>query len=84
MTDPVWGNTAPFGANGVKCSYQWIEAVVGVDAKMWGPIHLGWSVRYRSRLSYNDGPLGNSWYVPGFGTSNGSNIGGTFNITIDI
>lgn len=84
MTDPVWGGLAPYEATGVKCSYQWIEAVVGVDAKMWGPVHLGWSVRYRSRLSYDDGALGNSWYVPGFGKSNGSNIGGTFNITIDI
>lgn len=84
MTDPVWGNPAPYEAYGVKCSYQWLEAVIGVDAKMWGPIHLGWSVRYRSRLSYNDGPLGNSWYVPGYGKTGGSNIGGTFNVTIDI
>ncbi len=84
MTDPVWGDTAEYTANGVKCSSQWLEAVFGVDAKMWGPVHLGWSVRYRSRLSHDDGDLGNSWYVPGFGTSGSSNIGGTFNITIDI
>ena len=84
MEDPVWGGTVPYGAEGVKCSCQWVEALIGVDAKMWGPVHLGWSVRYRSRLSYNDGDLGNSWYVPGFGESGGSNIGGTFNITIDI
>lgn len=84
MTDPVWGNTAPYEASGVKCSYQWLEAVIGVDAKIWGPIHLGWSVRYRSRLSYDDGPLGNSWYVPGYGKTGTSNLGGTFNVTIDI
>lgn len=83
-TDPVWGDTAPYGAKGVKCSYQWIEAVIGVDAKMWGPVHLGWSLRYRSRVSYDDGALGNSWYVPGYGKTGGSNIGGTFNITVDI
>ena len=84
MTDPVWGDTAPYEANGVKCSYQWVEAVIGVDAKMWGPVHLGWSLRYRSRVSHNDGPLGNSWYVPGYGKTGGSNIGGTFNVTVDI
>lgn len=83
-TDPVWGDTAPYEANGVKCSYQWFEAVIGVDAKMWGPVHLGWSLRYRSRVSHNDGPLGNSWYVPGYGKTGGSNIGGTFNVTVDI
>lgn len=84
MTDPVWGDLAPYGADGVKCSYQWFEAVIGVDAKMWGPVHLGWSLRYRGRLSYDDGDLGNSWYVPGYGKSGGSNIGGTFNVTVDI
>ena len=83
-TDPVWGETAPYEANGVKCSYQWVEAVIGVDAKMWGPVHLGWSLRYRSRVSHDDGPLGNSWYVPGYGKTGGSNIGGTFNVTVDI
>ena len=84
MDDPVWGGTAPYGGDRVKCSCQWVEAVIGVDAKMWGPVHLGWSLRYRSRLSHDDGELGNSWYVPGFGKSGGSNIGGTFNVTIDI
>lgn len=84
MTDPVWGDDATYGAQGVKCTYHWIEAVIGVDAKIWGPVHLGWSLRYKSRLSYDDGELGKSWYVPGFGKSGGSNIGGTFNITVDI
>lgn len=84
ITDPVWGGTAEYRADGVKCSYQWIEAVIGVDAKIWGPLHLGWSVRYRSRLSHNEGPLGKSWYVPGFGKTGSSNIGGTFNFIIDI
>lgn len=84
ITDPVWGGLAEYNVNGVKCSYQWIEAVIGVDAKIWGPLHLGWSVRYRSRLSHDEGPLGKSWYVPGFGKTGGSNIGGTFNFIIDI
>lgn len=84
MTDPVWGGVAPYEGNGIKCSYQWFEAVIGVDAKMWGPVHLGWSVRYRSCLSHNDGTMGNTWYVPGFGKAGGSSLGGTFNITIDI
>lgn len=84
VTDPVWGGVVDYTAYDVDCSYQWIEAVIGVDAKIWGPFHLGWSVRYRSRLSHNDGPLGNSWYVPGFGKAGSSNIGGTFNVTINI
>lgn len=84
IKDPVWGGTADYSAKGVKCSYHWAEAVIGVDAKIWGPVHLGWSLRYRSRLSYNDGELGKSWYVPGFGKSDSSAFGGTFNVSIDI
>lgn len=84
VSDPVWGNTAEYSVAGVKCSYHWAEALIGVDAKIWGPLHLGWSLRYRSRISYNDGSFGNSWYVPGFGKSGSSAIGGTFNVAIDI
>ena len=84
MTDPVWGSEAEYSANDVKCSYHWFEALVGVDAKIWGPLHLGWSLRYKSRLSNKDGKVGEAWYVPGFGKGGGSNIGGTFNISIDI
>lgn len=84
VSDPVWGNDVTYSATDVQCSYHWIEALIGVDAKIWGPVHLGWSLRYRSRLAYDDGELGKSWYVPGFGKTNNSNIGGTFNVTIDI
>lgn len=84
VQDPVWGDDVTYSATDVKCSYHWIEALIGVDAKIWGPLHLGWSVRYRGRISYDDGYLGNSWYVPGFGKTGSSNIGGTFNVSIDI
>ncbi|MGN1375101.1 MAG: DUF6048 family protein, partial [Prevotella sp.] len=84
ITDPVWGSEAEYQANDVKCSYHWFEALVGVDAKIYGPIHMGWSLRYRGRLSYKDGEPGKSWYVPGFGKGGSSAIGGTFNISIDI
>lgn len=84
ITDPVWGSEAEYRANDVKCSFHWMEALVGVDAKICGPIHLGWSLRYRGRLSYKDGKPGKAWYVPGFGKGGSSAIGGTFNISIDI
>ena len=84
VTDPIWGNEADYSVKGVKCNYHWAEAVAGVDAKIWGPIHLGWSVRYRKRLAYSCGDIGNVWYVPGYGKSGSTRLGGTFNISIDI
>ncbi len=84
ITDPVWGGTAHYEARDIKSNYHWFEAVFGVDAKIWGPVHLGWSIRYRSRLSYKQSTYGDPWYVPGFGKSDSSNLGGTFNVSLDI
>ena len=84
ITDPVWGGESPYQAEGVKCSYHWLELAAGVDVKIWGPLHLGWSLRYKRRIAHNEGPLGNAWYVPGYGKSSGSRISGLFNITFEI
>ena len=84
VSDPVWGDKAPYGAKDVDCSYHWLEFGIGADAKIWGPVHMGWSLRYRKRASYDDGRLGKSWYVPGYGKSDGSAIGVLFNIAVEI
>ncbi len=84
VNDPVWGGNVPYGADDVKCNCHWLEAAFGVSAKIWGPVHLGWSVRYRRRLFYDNGNLGNAWYVPGFGKEGGSRIGATFNVIIQL
>lgn len=49
-----------------KCTLQWAEITFGADAKVWGPLHMGWSLRYRRKLSrsaYTAIPL----YAPGYG-----------------
>ena len=83
--DPVWLWDTGFGVKDASCNYHWAEVVVGIDAKVFGPLHLGWSVRYKQRLAHSeDGDFGSTWYVPGFGTSDTSSLGGTFNVIIDI
>jgi hypothetical protein len=84
LTDPVWGDRVEYKANDVKCYYHWLEFVFGVDAKIWGPIRLGWSVRYKRRMMHEEGELGNAWYVPGYGKTGSSRLGGTFNIIFEI
>ncbi len=84
IKDPVWGDDVEYSAKDVKCNYHWAECVFGVDAKIAGPLRLGWSVRYRRRLFHNDGTLGNTWYVPGYGKQGSSRLGGTFNIIFEI
>lgn len=82
LKDPIWGDDAPYGAEGVSCNYHWAEVVGGVDALICGPLRMGWSIRYRKRLSHNEGDLGKVWYVPGFGKAGSSRLGMTFNVSI--
>ena len=49
-----------------KCKVQWAEAVIGADAKVWGGLHMGWSLRYRKRLSCSD-YVNTPIYAPGYG-----------------
>ena len=82
--DPVWQWPTGYEMKDVACRYHWLEAVIGVDAKVFGPLHLGWSVRYKRRIAHSDGEIGKTWYVPGFGIYGDTRLGGTFNVIIDI
>ena len=82
--DPTWLWDTGFGVKDASCYYHWLEAVVGIDAQIFGPLHLGWSVRYKRRIAHSHHDFGNTWYVPGFGTDDDSKLGVTFNVIIDI
>ena len=84
LKDPVWDDDVDYNVKGMKAYYHWMEAVFGVDAKIAGPLRLGWSVRYRRRITHDDGNIGKTWYVPGYGKQGGSRLGGTFNIIFEI
>lgn len=84
LKDPVWGDDVDYNVKGMKAYYHWMEAVFGVDAKIAGPLRLGWSVRCRRRIAHDDGNIGKTWYVPGYGKQGGSRLGGTFNIIFEI
>lgn len=84
ITDPVWKDDVAYEINDVKANYHWLEGVFTIDAKIWGPVRMGWSVRYRRRLIHDDGTAGNTWYVPGYGKQGGSRLGGTFNVIFEL
>lgn len=53
------------------CTVHWLELAFGVDVRVAGPLHMGWSVRYRRRMGCSDyvnAPL----YAPGFGNASGT------------
>ncbi|MBQ9230834.1 MAG: hypothetical protein IJ190_06580 [Prevotella sp.] len=84
LPDPVWQYESGFGVEGLRCNMHWLEVVFGIDAKIFGPLHLGWNVRYKRRVSHKEGDIGQTWYVPGFGINDQDNIAANFNVIIDI
>lgn len=84
LHDPYWGTTIPYNFKGVKGKQMWLELVMGVETRIWKFFHLGWSVRYKNRITSTSGDVGDPWYVPGYGKKGSSVIGGTFSVIFDI
>lgn len=84
IDDPAFGGQADYSATGVSCSQGWYEAVGGVEAKIWGPVRLGWSVRYKGRLTHKDGDVGKPYYIPGYGRNGSTKLGATFHVIISL
>ena len=58
IADPVYGMQVPFDLQGVTATAHWVEAVAGLEARIWKFFHLGWSLRYRARLAETNNPSG--------------------------
>lgn len=57
----------------------WLEFVVGLRVKIYGPISAGWMLRYHTILHQSHPKSGNAWYIPGYGSST-SSITGSFSV----
>lgn len=84
FSDPVYGTTGPLELNGQKATAQWLEIGLGVETKLWSIIRLGWSIRYKSRLSLSHPDGGEPYFIPGFGKNDGNGWGGTVNVIFDV
>jgi len=82
--DPVWGGNANYNIKDARCNFLWAEFLVGVDARIVGPLHLGWTMRYKKKLSGKYEGIDKAWYVPGYGTDKDSGFGATFNIGVNL
>ena len=82
--DPVWGTEYPFVFKDISANAHWGEVVFGIETRIWKFFHIGWNVRYKARLGTKKSPIGDPWYIPGYGKYGNSCLGGTFNIIFDI
>lgn len=69
MTDPNYGGQMeiPFSYHGMNTTAHWLEIVAGMKVKIYKGFCMGWSVRYKKRLSYTKHENTEPWYIPGFG-----------------
>ena len=84
LEDATYKTKSDIVDEGISCYQHWLEGLIGIDATIYGPFHLGWTVRYKRRIFHKEGDIGNSWYVPGFGVNDQDNFGMNFNVIIDI
>ena len=81
LTDPNWGDiTVPFAYEGVKSNASWIELCAGLKTQVYKGFHMGFTVRYRSRLSQKVHENTEPYYIPGFGKNGSTNLGLTYNL----
>lgn len=84
FTDPTYGTLAPLSLSGQKATAQWLEFGAGVETKLWRFIRLGWSIRYKFRLSLSNPDEGAPYFIPGFGKNDSNTFGGTVNLMFDV
>ncbi|MEG1580440.1 MAG: DUF6048 family protein [Bacteroidaceae bacterium] len=82
--DPIWGSSIPFDFKDLSGNCNWVEVLFGLEAKIYKAFHIGWSLRYKQRLSQKGNEVGQAWYVPGFGKNDKSCWTGSFNLVFDI
>lgn len=84
LNDPIWGGSLPYDYPGQKATIHWIEFLAGVRVHLYKNFYMGWTLRYKSRLSQSISEYGNPWFVPGFGEYDKSKFGITYTISYKI
>ena len=81
LDDEIWEGSLPYNHKGMKGSMQWAEFCVGIRAHVWKALYMGWSLRFKFKLSASADEYGDPWYVPGFGKYGSNTMGVTYTIT---
>ncbi|WP_281643776.1 DUF6048 family protein [Bacteroides zoogleoformans] len=81
LEDGIWGGSLPYEYKDMRSSMQWTEFCVGIRAHVWKSFYMGWSLRFKFKLSATPDEHGDPWYVPGFGKYNSNTMGVTYTIT---
>lgn len=85
VKDPIWGGAASFDNKGIHATSQWLEVVIGVQAKLIKNIHMGWTMRYKQELNTTKSIFAKPYYIPGYGNTVSSSAWGmTYSLFFDL
>lgn len=67
LDDEIWGGSLPYNHKGMKypCNGRNFVSVSGRTSG--SALYMGWSLRFKFKLSASADEYGDPWYVPGFG-----------------
>lgn len=85
LVDPNWKDLEILiNYHDVKSNVTWFELVVGLKARIFKSFHMGWSLRYHSRLKMTKNENTEPHYIPGFGKGGKTNFGFAYNLIYDL
>lgn len=74
-----WGQEATFNIPDQSVNAWFGEALAMVKVKIWKGLSLGWSIRYRFKITIPDASHSSPWFIPGYG--GGSPLTATFSVS---
>lgn len=80
LSSSYWDETTTFSLPRQNASLTYMQILFGLRVRVFGPISMGWNLRYKARLHESSAAFGAPWYIPGYGTRT-SSLSGNFLIT---
>ncbi len=80
LSSDYWGESTTFNLPKQTANVTYMQVLFGIRVKVFGPVSMGWCIRYKAKLHESDAIYGRPWYIPGYGSRNGA-ITGSFAIT---
>ncbi len=85
LSDPTWEvDEVPFSYLGQSGTASWLEFVIGVECRVYKRFHMGWNLRYRSRLTTPSIENAEPHYIPGFGKNQKTRLGVCYNLIYEL
>lgn len=80
IDNSYWGENTSFAIPTQHSTVGWLEFMLGLRVKLWGPISAGWAIKYHAILHESPAKYGQPWYIPGYGSRSAS-VTGSFSVS---